>query len=178
MSDQPAPEPRSAHEPAAASADVSLETLVAAAHAWHDDSATRQARGRRPGVTALIAGSSPRDRRKAAEAVAEATESTLIRVDLNAVVSQYVGETEKNIDALFERARTSGFVLFFDEADALFGSRTDVKGAHDRYANLDVSYLLQRIESFEGLAILSSNLRENIDPAFLRRLRYAVTLPG
>jgi AAA+ superfamily predicted ATPase len=179
MSDELAPDAQPPRDHVVSSTDVTLDSFVAAARAWHEGSTTRQARGAgaRGGVTALISGSSPRERRRAAERVAEATGSTLIRVDLARVVSKNIGETEKNMDALLDRARSSGFVLLFDEADALFGKRTDVKDAHDRYANLEVSYLIQRLEAFEGLAILSSNRRENIDPAFVRRLRYVVQLP-
>ncbi|MBC7897599.1 MAG: ATP-binding protein [Cytophagaceae bacterium] len=177
MSDHTPSDAQPTRDHAASSTDLSLDTFVAAARAWSDGSTTRTARGPRAGVTALISGGSPQERRKAAESVAEATGSTLIRVDLARVVSKSIGETEKNMDALLDRARTSGFVLLFDEADALFGKRTDVKDAHDRYANLEVSYLIQRLESFEGLAILASHRRENIDPAFVRRLRYVVLLP-
>jgi AAA+ superfamily predicted ATPase len=177
MTDDLAPDAPATSDRTAAAADVDLESLVAVVRAWGDGSTTRKARGPRAGLTALISGGSTQARRKAAESVAEATGSTLIRVDLARVVSRNIGETEKNMDALLERARTSGFVLLFDEADALFGKRTDVKDAHDRYANLEVSYLLQRLESFEGVALLASHHRENIDPAFVRRLRYVVQLP-
>lgn len=177
MTDVPMPDGRTSREKSSTSTDVSLDAFVDVARAWKDGSTTRRARGARGGVTALISGSSPRERRKVAESVAEAVNATLIRVDLDTVVSRYIGETEKNIDTLFARAAASGFVLFFDEADALFGKRTDVKDSHDRYANLEVSNLLQRIESFEGVVIIASNLATNIDPAFRRRLRYAVELP-
>lgn len=100
-----------------------------------------------------------------------------MRIDLGRVVSRYIGETEKNLDRLFAMASASDAVLFFDEADALFGKRSDVRDNHDRYANVEVGYLLQRIESYRGLVILASNARHNIDPAFLRRLRYIVDLP-
>ena len=96
------------------------------------------------------------------------------RVDLSQVISKYIGETEKNLNRLFANAEEKKWVLFFDEADALFGKRTDVKDAHDRYANLDVTYLLQKIESFEGLVILAANQKKNIDPDFKRRLRTTV----
>jgi SpoVK/Ycf46/Vps4 family AAA+-type ATPase len=97
------------------------------------------------------------------------------RVDLGQVVSRYVGETEKNLTRVFDEAQRAGAVLFFDEADALFGKRTDVKDAHDRYANLDISYLLERLEEYEGLMILATNRRENVDDAFIRRIRYVVS---
>jgi hypothetical protein len=99
------------------------------------------------------------------------------RVDLSLVVSKYIGETEKNLARLFDAAESNGWILFFDEADALFGKRTSVSDAHDRYANQEVSYLLQRIEAFDGVVILASNLRHNIDDAFLRRFQSVVQFP-
>jgi SpoVK/Ycf46/Vps4 family AAA+-type ATPase len=101
----------------------------------------------------------------------------LYRVDLSQVVSKYIGETEKNLRQVFDAAEHSGAILLFDEADALFGKRSSVKDSHDRYANIEVSYLLQRMESYRGLAILTSNLKENLDGAFLRRLRFIVRFP-
>ena len=101
----------------------------------------------------------------------------LYRIDLAATVSKYIGETEKNLRRLFDAAEASGAVLLFDEADALFGKRGEVKDGHDRYANLEVAYLLQRMESYRGLAILTTNLRANVDRAFLRRLRFVVQFP-
>jgi hypothetical protein len=99
------------------------------------------------------------------------------RVDLSLVVSKYIGETEKNLSRLFDAAEREGWILFFDEADALFGKRTSVSDAHDRYANQEVSYLLQRIEGFDGVVILATNLRHNIDDAFLRRFQSVVQFP-
>jgi SpoVK/Ycf46/Vps4 family AAA+-type ATPase len=101
----------------------------------------------------------------------------LYRVDLSRVVSKYIGETEKNLSRIFAEAHEANAVLLFDEADALFGKRTDVSDAHDRYANIEVSYLLQRMEHYEGITILASNLRHNMDEAFLRRLRFIVDFP-
>ena len=101
----------------------------------------------------------------------------LYRIDLSAVVSKYIGETEKNLRRLFDAAEDGGAILFFDEADALFGKRTEVKDSHDRYANIEVNYLLQRMEAFRGLAILATNMRSALDTAFLRRLRFVVALP-
>jgi SpoVK/Ycf46/Vps4 family AAA+-type ATPase len=92
-------------------------------------------------------------------------------------VSKYIGDTEKNIDRVFSDAQKSGSAILIDEADALFGKRSEVKDAHDRYANIEVAYLLQRMEAYEGLAILTTNLRQNLDPAFLRRLRFIVDFP-
>ena len=100
------------------------------------------------------------------------------RIDLSMVVSKYIGETEKNLDKLFNQAEEKGWILFFDEADALFGKRTDVKDSHDRYANEEISYLLQRIEDYDGLVILSSNLKSNIDDAFTRRFNSIIYFPA
>jgi SpoVK/Ycf46/Vps4 family AAA+-type ATPase len=113
----------------------------------------------------------------AAESLALEQELDLYRIDLSAVVSKYIGETEKNLRRVFDAAEAGGAVLLFDEADALFGKRTEVKDSHDRYANIEVSYLLQRMESYRGLAILTTNLKESVDPAFMRRLRFVVTFP-
>ena len=113
----------------------------------------------------------------AAEAVAGALCMRLFRIDLAGVVSKYIGETEKNLRSIFEEADRADAVLFFDEADALFGKRSDVKDAHDRYANIEINYLLQRIESFEGIAILATNMRAHIDEAFLRRIHITVEFP-
>ena len=115
-----------------------------------------------------------RDRTLAAEVVAGELGLDLLVVDLSQVVNKYVGETEKNLARVFEAAEDSGAVLLFDEADALFGKRTEVRDSHDRYANLEVGYLLQRVESFRGLAILTTNARNALDSAFLRRLRVIV----
>ena len=101
----------------------------------------------------------------------------LFRIDLSAVVSKYIGETEKNLRRVFDAAEEGGAVLLFDEADALFGKRSEVKDSHDRYANVEISYLLQRMEAYRGLAILTTNMKEALDPAFLRRLRFIVQFP-
>src|SRR5947199_770995 len=101
----------------------------------------------------------------------------LYKIDLSGVVSKYIGETEKNLDRIFRSARSSNAILFFDEADALFGKRSEVKDAHDRYANIEVAYLLQKIEEYEGVVILASNLSQNIDEAFSRRMHYSVDFP-
>ena len=101
----------------------------------------------------------------------------VMRIDLSRVVSKYIGETEKQLDAVFEDAQRSSAVLLFEEADALFGKRGEVKDSNDRFANIDISYLLQRLESYEGLAILTSNSRQNIDAAFVHRLRFVVEFP-
>jgi vesicle-fusing ATPase len=129
------------------------------------------------GVTALFAGESGTGKTLAAEVLARELGLDLYRIDLAATVSKYIGETEKNLRRVFEAAEASGAVLLFDEADALFGKRGEVKDGHDRYANLEVAYLLQRMESYRGLAILTTNLRSNVDRAFLRRLRFVVQFP-
>src|SRR5262249_37589603 len=101
----------------------------------------------------------------------------LYRIDLSQVVSKYIGETEKHLCRVFDVAEASGAVLLFDEADALFGKRSEVKDSHDRYANIEVSYLLQRMECYRGLAILTTNMKGMLDAAFLRRLRFSVQFP-
>ncbi len=110
----------------------------------------------------------------AAEVVANELNLDLYRIDLSSVVSKYIGETEKNLRRIFDAAENCGAVLLFDEADALFGKRSDVKDARDRYANQEVSYLLQRMESYQGLAILTTNLKDSLDTAFNRRIRFVV----
>ena len=125
-------------------------------------------RGR--GITALLAGPSGTGKTMAAEALAGALGVPLFHVDLSSVVDKYIGETEKNLERVFSAAENVDGVLLFDEADALFGKRSDVSDARDRHANIEVAFLLQRMESFDGLAILTSNLRSNLDEAFTRRL--------
>ena len=131
-----------------------------------------------PGASVLFAGDDDTGKTLAAEVVAGALGRPLHRVDLAAVVSKYIGETEKNLRRLFDAAEAGGAVLFLDEADALFGKRSEVKDSHDRYANIEVNYLLQRMEAYQGLAILATNAKANLDPAFLRRLRYVVEFPA
>lgn len=129
------------------------------------------------GISVLFAGESGTGKTMAAEALAAELGLLLYKIDLSAVVSKYIGETEKNLRSLFDAAESGGAVLFFDEADALFGKRSEVRDSHDRYANIEVSYLLQRMESFNGLAVLASNRKDSVDPAFLRRLRFVVNFP-
>lgn len=129
------------------------------------------------GITALFAGPSGTGKTMAAQVLAAEMGVVLFRIDLASVVSKYVGETEKNLRQIFDEAERLNAVLFFDEADALFGKRTQVKDAHDRYANIEINYLLQRMESYEGLAILATNRRGDIDSAFLRRLRFIIEFP-
>jgi AAA+ superfamily predicted ATPase len=129
------------------------------------------------GTVVLFAGPSGTGKTMAAEVLAQTLGLDLYRIDLASVVSKYIGETEKNLDRLFNAADQANGVLFFDEADALFGKRTEVKDAHDRYANLETSYLLQKLEQYQGIAILASNLRQNLDEAFVRRLAFIVHFP-
>ncbi|MCX5205382.1 ATP-binding protein [Streptomyces sp. NBC_00237] len=133
--------------------------------------------GRGLGTNALFAGPSGTGKTLAAEVLAHSLSLDLYRIDLSQVVSKYIGETEKNLRSVFDAAEAGGAVLLFDEADALFGRRSEVKDSHDRYANIEVSYLLQRMETYRGLAILTTNLKDAIDPAFLRRLRFVVHFP-
>ena len=137
--------------------------------------AARTSRGL--GSTALFAGPSGTGKTMAAEVIARDLDLDLVHVDLSQVVSKWVGETEKHLRRVFDAAEDGGSVLLFDEADALFGKRSPVRDSHDRYANLEVGYLLQRMESFHGLAILTTNARSALDPAFTRRLRSIITFP-
>lgn len=129
------------------------------------------------GLAALFAGPPGTGKTMAAEAIANQLGLPLYRIDLSQVVNKYIGETEKNLRRLFDAADAADVILFFDEADALFGKRTEVKDAHDRYANLEISYLLERMERFKGLAILATNRRKDLDEAFLRRLRFVIEFP-
>ncbi|TCM85036.1 ATP-binding protein [Rhodovulum steppense] len=129
------------------------------------------------GSAALFAGASGTGKTLAAEVIAGELALDLYRIDLSQVVSKYIGETEKNLSRVFAAAEASGAILLFDEADALFGKRSEVRDSHDRYANIEVSYLLQRMESYPGLAILTTNQKSALDAAFLRRLRFVVTFP-
>jgi AAA+ superfamily predicted ATPase len=133
--------------------------------------------GHRTGTSAIFHGPSGTGKTMAAGVLAGALDLDLYRIDLSAVVSKYIGETEKNLRQVFDAADESGAILLFDEADALFGKRTEVKDSHDRHANVEVSYLLQRMETYQGLAILTTNLRKNIDEAFLRRIQFVVEFP-
>ncbi|MFQ5525099.1 MAG: ATP-binding protein [Thermoanaerobaculia bacterium] len=129
------------------------------------------------GVSALFAGISGTGKTMAAEVLATDLALDLYRIDLSSVVSKYIGETEKNLARVFDAAEEGSVILLFDEADALFGKRSEIKDSHDRYANVEVSYLLQRMESYRGLAILTTNMRDSLDAAFLRRLRFIVEFP-
>lgn len=129
------------------------------------------------GLAVLFCGPPGTGKTMAAEALASELELDLYRIDLSQVVNKYIGETEKNLRRVFDAAEASDSILFFDEADALFGKRTEVKDAHDRFANIEISYLLERMERFKGLAILATNRRKDLDEAFLRRLRYVIEFP-
>ncbi len=129
------------------------------------------------GLNALFSGSSGTGKTMAAEIISNDLELDLYKIDLSQVVSKYIGETEKNLDKIFTEAQTSNAILFFDEADALFGKRSEVKDAHDRYANIEIGYLLQKMEEYEGITILATNLRQNMDEAFLRRMQVIVEFP-
>jgi len=136
------------------------------------------ARGERGlGISAMFAGVSGTGKTMAAEVLANELQLDLYRIDLSQVVSKYIGETEKNLRRVFDAAEEGGAILLFDEADALFGKRTEVRDSHDRYANIEVSYLLQRMESYRGLAILTTNMKSVLDTAFLRRIRFIVHFP-
>ena len=129
------------------------------------------------GISALFTGESGTGKTMAAEVIANALNIDLYSIDLSAVVSKYIGETEKNLHSIFDAADDSGAILLFDEADALFGKRSEVKDSHDRYANIETSYLLQRMESYRGLAILATNTKDSLDKSFMRRLRFIVDFP-
>jgi hypothetical protein len=129
------------------------------------------------GIGALFSGSSGTGKTMAAEVLANELRLDLYRIDLSALVSKYIGETEKNLRQVFDAAEAGGAILLFDEADALFGKRSEVRDSHDRYANIEVSYLLQRIESYRGLVILTTNQPQALDTAFARRIRFAVQFP-
>ncbi|MGH7525496.1 MAG: ATP-binding protein [Gemmatimonadales bacterium] len=129
------------------------------------------------GITALFAGPSGTGKTMAAEVLARELRLDLYRIDLSQVVSKYVGETEKNLRRVFDAAEGGGAILLFDEADALFGKRSEVRDSHDRYANIEISYLLQRMEDYRGLALLTTNLKTALDPAFVRRLRFVISFP-
>ena len=142
-------------------------------HGWGFDA--KGVRG--SGTAAVFAGPSGTGKTMAAEALANALQLDLFRIDLSAVVSKYIGETEENLRKVFDAAEGGGAVLLFDEADALFGKRTEVRDSHDRHANIEVSYLLQRMEAYRGLAILTTNMRKAIDDAFLRRVQFIIDFP-
>ncbi len=129
------------------------------------------------GTSALFAGDTGTGKMKAAELLAHDLRVPLSRIDLSAVVSKYIGETEKNLHKIFDEAEASGAILLFDEADALFGKRTEVKDSHDRYANIEINYLLQRMQAYHGLSILTTKRKTALDAAVLRRFHFVVHFP-
>lgn len=133
--------------------------------------------GRGLGITALFAGASGTGKTMAADIIAQELHLDLYRIDLSSIISKYIGETEKNLRRVFDSAEAGGSILLFDEADALFGKRSEVKDSHDRHANIEVAYLLQRMEAYRGLAILTTNLKSSLDQAFLRRIRFVIQFP-
>ncbi len=150
---------------------------VAQRNRVYEDWGFRHKLNRGLGISALFTGESGTGKTMAAEVIANALKLDLYRIDLSAVVSKYIGETEKNLRKLFAAAEDSGAILFFDEADALFGKRSEVKDSHDRYANIEINYLLQRMESYRGLAVLATNMKSALDKAFVRRLRFILDFP-
>jgi SpoVK/Ycf46/Vps4 family AAA+-type ATPase len=142
-------------------------------HQWGFDSKLSLGKG----TNALFSGPSGTGKTMAAEIVAGELGLDLYKIDLSGVVSKYIGETEKNLDRIFNAAENANAILFFDEADALFGKRSEVRDSHDRYANIEISYLLQKMEEYPGLTILATNLRQNLDDAFVRRLAFMVHFP-
>lgn len=163
--------------------ELAMETLkrisdqVRHKHTVYDSWGFRQQSNRGFGISALFVGDSGTGKTMAAEVIANELQLDLYRIDLSQVVNKYIGETEKNLNKVFDAAERSGAILLFDEADALFGKRSEVKDSHDRYANIEISFLLQRMESYNGLAILTTNMRKTMDTAFLRRLRFVVHFP-
>jgi len=150
---------------------------VAQRHTVYEQWGFAEKMNRGLGISALFAGDSGTGKTMAAEVLANELQISLYRIDLSAVVSKYIGETEKNLRRLFDAAEDGGALLFFDEADALFGKRSEVKDSHDRYANIEINYLLQRMEAYRGLAILATNMKSALDQAFMRRLRFIVNFP-
>jgi len=154
-----------------------LADWVSYRHKVHNEWGFGRKLSRGKGLSVLFTGPSGTGKTMAAEVLAGELGLDLYQIDLSSVTSKYIGETEKNLSAIFREAEDSQAVLFFDEADALFGKRTEVKDAHDRYANIEINFLLQRVEQYEGIVILASNLQRNLDDAFLRRLHDVVEFP-
>jgi ATPase family associated with various cellular activities (AAA) len=151
---------------------TAMESLTQVHYKWGTAKAWNES-----GISVLFAGPPGTGKTMAAEILAIQLDLPIFRIDLSQVVNKYIGETEKNLKRLFDVADISDMILFFDEADSIFGKRTEVKDAHDRYANLEISYLLERMERFKGLAILATNRKSDLDDAFLRRLRYIIDFP-
>ena len=154
-----------------------IATHVSQRSRVYEDWGFRKRLNRGLGISALFSGESGTGKTMAAEVVANALQLELYRIDLASVVSKYIGETEKNLAQLFDAAEGGGVILLFDEADALFGKRSEVKDSRDRYANIEINYLLQRIEGYRGLAILATNMKGALDTAFMRRLRFVLNFP-
>ena len=158
-------------------ATASLHQLVRWARVRDQVTARGPLRDKGSGLAALFTGSPGTGKTLAANVIAEELSIDLFQVDLSAIVDKYIGETEKNLEKVFQSAEALDVVLFFDEADALFGSRSEVRDSRDRYANQEVAYLLQRMENFDGITILATNLRGNLDQAFSRRMSFIVHFP-
>jgi len=154
-----------------------IETHVSRRMVVYEDWGFVRTGGRGLGISVLFAGESGTGKTLAAEVLANELSLALYRIDLSSVVSKYIGETEKNLRRVFDAADETGAVLLFDEADALFGKRSEVRDSHDRYANVEISYLLQRMEAYRGLAILTTNARSALDRSFLRRIRFIIPFP-
>jgi SpoVK/Ycf46/Vps4 family AAA+-type ATPase len=129
------------------------------------------------GLNIVFAGPSGTGKTMSAEIIGSELKMDIYKIDLSTVVSKYIGETEKNLDKIFSEARESNGILFFDEADSIFGKRSEVKDAHDRYANIETGYLLQKMEEYDGIVILATNLRKNLDEAFVRRMHFMLEYP-
>jgi SpoVK/Ycf46/Vps4 family AAA+-type ATPase len=149
-------------------------------NAVHDDRELHKLWIGGPGTIVLFAGESGTGKTMAAEVVARELSLPLYRIDLSAVVSKYIGETEKNLSAIFDAAENTAALLYFDEADALFGKRSEVKDSHDRYAIIEIGYFLQRMESYRGLSIVATHTKDSIDTVFLQHIRYVIEfgVPG
>ena len=156
--------------------DIDMQKLGAPAELQRGLESMRKqiALQRSPALQSLFVGPPGNGQVLAAASLGKAAGVSVFRIDLSAVVSRYIGETEKNLNRIFDHTRGATSILFFDEADALFGKRTEVNDAHDRYANVGTAHFLQKLEAHAGLAILAVRSRANIDPAFLRRLRYVL----
>ena len=137
----------------------------------------RTVRSSSGGFVALFSGESGTGKTMAGVDLASTLKAPFFKVDVSTIVSKYIGETEKNLSRILKAAEDTGAVLFFDEADALFGKRSEVKDSHDRYANMEISYLLKRLESYRGLVVLATNLKSNLDGTFLRAIRHALQFP-
>jgi SpoVK/Ycf46/Vps4 family AAA+-type ATPase len=155
----------------------SLNALRTICHQAKDEGLTGHNHAPGKGLAIMFGGPDATNKMLAAEVIARELARDLRRIDLSAVVSKYIGETEKNLDKLFDAAERSGAILFLDEADALFGKRSEVKDSHDRYANIEINYLLRRVEAYCGLAIVATNMKKSLDSAFLRRFKFIVDFP-